>query len=239
MSDRRPAGQPAIALRGLTKSFGPTRVLDGVDLDVQRGEIVALAGPSGAGKSTLLHLIAALDVPSAGSITVGGRAVSGHHHLTRYRRSEVGIIFQLHNLIPRLSAVQNVELAMFGTGYGHWQRHARAIELLERVELGHRLKARPPTLSGGERQRVAIARSLANRPPVLLADEPTGSLDDAAAANVIGLLAELRERDGCTILAVNHDPRLERIVDRTLWLADGRLDRPRPGGTLLSAPARD
>jgi putative ABC transport system ATP-binding protein len=213
---------PAVQVRGLTKRFGGVLALDHVDMDVEPGEFVVLTGPSGAGKSTLIHLIGALERPSAGSIVVGDHEIA-HRSLTRYRRRDVGLIFQLHNLIPRLTAVQNIEIAMFDSGASSRERRARATELLEAMNLGHRRNAKPPTLSGGERQRVAIARALANRPGLVLADEPTGSLDDRAVESVVELFDQLRLAQGVTILGVSHDPRMTRIASRLVHMEQGRV----------------
>lgn len=220
---------PAIVVRDVSKRYGRTIVLEHVDLDIARGEFAVLAGPSGSGKSTLLNLLAALEKPDTGTIEVGGHRLGRHaRHLDHLRRVEVGLVFQLHNLIPRLTARQNIEAAMFGTHHGHRQRTARADELLERLDLAHRAGDRPPTMSGGERQRVAVARAIANEPAVILADEPTGSLDDASADLVLDLFDELRA-SGATILAVSHDARLDQRGDRVvsiveLGAASGRSD---------------
>jgi putative ABC transport system ATP-binding protein len=214
----------AIVVSGVTKHFGPTTVLDGADLEVDRGEFVALTGPSGAGKSTLLHLLAALDSQDAGTIVVDGRPVG--RHLTRnssgFRREDVGMIFQLHNLIPRLTARQNIEMAMFGSRLSRRERIARADELLEAVGLGGLGGASPPTLSGGERQRVAIARGLANRPPVILADEPTGNLDSRTSVEILQLFQELND-NGLTIVLVTHEHDIAQFARRVLVFKDGRV----------------
>jgi putative ABC transport system ATP-binding protein len=190
---------PSVEVRGVTKRFGRVAALQNVDLAVQPGEFVILTGPSGAGKSTLVHLIGALERPDAGTILVDGHDIT-HGNDTQYRRAQVGLIFQLHNLIPRLTARQNVEIAMFGTRSSSRERRERAVELLQAMGLGQRIDAKPPTLSGGERQRVAIARALANRPGLVLADEPTGSLDDQAVVEVVELFEELRSAQGVTII---------------------------------------
>jgi putative ABC transport system ATP-binding protein len=215
-----------IVVRDLHRRFGKTVALAGVDLTIERGEIVAISGPSGSGKSTLLHLVAALDRADSGSIEVNGQPIHGRRRLNAYRRSQIGLVFQLHNLIPNLSAAQNVEVAMFGTGRSGSDRRARAEELLGLVGLSHRGGSRPPTMSGGERQRVAVARSLANYPPLLLADEPTGSLDDESASRVIDVLIELRRTNGLTVVIVNHDPRVANVVDRTICIVAGRVTQP-------------
>ena len=216
---------PFVLVDGVTKRFGRnTRaVLDGVDLRVDRGEMLAIEGPSGSGKSTLLHLIAALDKPDSGRITVAGRDLAHRHDLNRYRRREIGIVFQLHNLIPRLSALENIEIAMFGTGRSRRERRSRALLLAELVGLAPVVRREPSRLSGGERQRVAIARALANHPALVLADEPTGSLDQASADRVLQLLARLRDEEQLTVIAVTHDERLAAIATRRVLLDGGKL----------------
>lgn len=219
-----PAIDPVIVVDCVTRSFGSSHALAQVSMSVQPGEFIVIGGPSGAGKSTLLHLLAALDSPTSGTITVSGHRLGHHaHQLSHYRRLEVGIIFQLHNLVPRLTARQNVELVMFGTHVRRHERRQRAEELLGLVGLGSKLDAKPPTMSGGERQRVAIARALANRPRVLLADEPTGSLDDDTAEKVIALFEDLRRDEGMTIVAVSHDVRLDARADRRVVLVGGTI----------------
>ncbi len=211
----------ALRLDGVVKHFGRRCVLDHADLVVAPGEFVALVGPSGAGKSTTLHLVAALDVADEGTITVFGEPVGHHHHESRYRRQTVGMIFQLHNLITRMTAVQNVEIAMFGTGLKRRQRVARAEELLGELGLGDLLDSRPPMMSGGERQRVAIARALANHPRLVLADEPTGNLDDESTDVARAVLRRLVDDEGVTVLAVSHDARLNASADRLVRLEEG------------------
>ena len=213
---------PAIVVRDLTKRYGRTEVLHGVDLAVARGEFAVLVGPSGSGKSTVLHLLAALEPADTGEIVVAGQHLTRHvGHLNHFRREQVGIVFQLHNLIPRLTARENVEAAMFSTHRGHRRRTARATELLEQLDLADRADEHPATMSGGERQRVAVARALANEPAVLLADEPTGSLDEDSAAIVLAMFGE-RVAAGATVLAVSHDERLNQRADRLIEIVDGR-----------------
>lgn len=222
---------PAIEAIDVVKTFdrGVLRPLDGASLTVAKGEWVALTGPSGCGKSTLLHLIAALDVPTSGRILVNGRDLSRIRDLDGYRRREVGLVFQLHNLLPMLSAIQNVEVAMLGTGRSPGEQRDRAMELLRAVGLEKRAKTRPPALSGGERQRLATARALANRPSILLADEPTGSLDSQASKGVLGLLGAIRAETGLTILMVTHDPAVAAAADRIIYMRDGRVVEPPAG----------
>ena len=207
---------------------GVVHALDGVTLQVSEGECVAITGPSGCGKSTLLHLLAKLDSPTSGTIRVAGTDLSTLSDPSDFRRQDIGLVFQLHNLLPHLTAVQNVEIAMFGTKLSRSERRERALQLLLDVDLAGR-EHRPPTkLSGGERQRVAIARALANDPPVILADEPTGSLDEASVDHVLQLLQRLRElRPSLTILMVTHDHRVAAATDRTITMRDGRVvDEP-------------
>jgi putative ABC transport system ATP-binding protein len=204
---------------------GLIKALDGLNLTVERGESVAVTGPSGCGKSTMLHLLAALDVPTSGVIRIGGEDLTRIRDLPGFRRRRIGLVFQLHNLLPQLSAAQNVEVAMFGTGLSRRQRRARAWELLSDVDLGDR-EQRPPTkLSGGERQRVAIARALANDPDLLLADEPTGSLDERSVERILELFDELRRgRPELTSIVVTHDPRVAATAHRIIRMRDGRVD---------------
>jgi putative ABC transport system ATP-binding protein len=225
-----------IVVEHVRKAFegGRIRALEDVSLRVEPGELVALTGPSGSGKSTLLNLIGALDLPDAGTIEVDGAALDGAD-ASDYRACTVGFVFQFHNLIPVLSAVENVQVPMLGRGRGRADRTNRAEELLGEVGLGGRAKAFPPTLSGGERQRVAIARALANEPRLLLADEPTGALDSETGDQIVALLRRLRESRGMTILLVTNDRAVAQRADRVLELRDGLLapeglDRREPDG---------
>ena len=215
----------AIEARAVRKSYEQGRIvaLDGMDLDVAYGEFVAVVGPSGCGKSTLMHLIAALDQPDAGTITVAGHRLESRKDISHYRARHVGMVFQLHNLLPSLTAEENVQMPMFELGVSGRERRHRARKLLDLVDLGDRLRSRPPELSGGERQRVAIARALANEAPILLADEPTGSLDSAAGHRILELVAELRARRGLTVVLVTHDPEVAARGDRVVRMLDGRL----------------
>jgi putative ABC transport system ATP-binding protein len=215
----------ALEIEDVVKSFRGNRgrVLDHLSLRVEPGELVVVVGPSGSGKSTTIHLIAALDRPSSGSIRVYGRDVSHRHRLDRFRREEIGVVFQLHNLLPHLDAQQNVEVVMLGSRLHRRQRRERARALLAAVQLDGREHVYPPELSGGERQRIAVARALANAPKLLLADEPTGSLDDETAATVVELLRGCCERGGA-VLAVSHDPRLTAAATRVVRLVDGRIE---------------
>jgi len=208
----------------VTKHYdrGRVKALDGATLRVERGEFVALTGPSGSGKSTLLQLFAALDTPTSGEIHVEGRDLRIVHDPDAYRRQVVGLVFQLHNLLPHLDARQNLEVAMFGTHRSPHERRARVDALLGELGLEEMAHRRPPELSGGERQRVAIARALVNEPRILLADEPTGSLDSAAVEQTLALFQRLRDERPLTILMVTHDATVARTADRQITIRDGR-----------------
>jgi len=229
VSSRRtesPLTGSAVEINGVRKVFdgGLVSALDGVDLVVRQGEWVAITGPSGCGKSTLLHIIAALDSPTSGTVKVFGEDVTKLDDAPRFRRIRVGLIFQLHNLLPQLSAAENVEIAMMGTIPNRATRLGRARSLLADVDLAGQENRNPTTLSGGERQRVAIARALANDPPLLLADEPTGSLDTASVDRVIGLVGDLRQaRPELTVVMVTHDARVAAQADRIVQMRDGRV----------------
>ena len=214
-----------ISARDVHKSFEEGRIvaLAGMDLRVEKDEFVAIVGPSGCGKSTLLHLLAALDVPDSGSITVAGHDLTDRGALAHYRARHVGMVFQLHNLLPSLTARENVEVPTFELGLSARERRARAERLLGLVGLADRVGSRPQQLSGGERQRVAIARALANDPPVLLADEPTGSLDSEAGRMVLDLLGELRRSRSLTLVLVTHDAEVAGRADRIVHMLDGRV----------------
>jgi putative ABC transport system ATP-binding protein len=201
---------------------GRIRALEDVSVRLEPGEFVALTGPSGSGKSTLLNLIGALDRPDSGTISVDGEPLDGRE-ATEYRAATVGFVFQFHNLIPVLTAAENVQVPMMGRGPGREERERQAAELLAEVGLAERADAYPPTLSGGERQRVAIARALANGPRLLLADEPTGALDSETGAQIVALLQRLRESRGMTILLVTNDRSIAQGADRLLELRDGRI----------------
>lgn len=223
--------RPIIECRGVEKVYedGSVHALRGLDLEVAPGELLAITGPSGCGKSTLLHLLAALDTPTAGSIRVGEYDLARLRRPDHYRREEVGLVFQLHNLMPQLSAAGNVEVVMIGTRRRRHERAAHARELLAAVELLPLADRRPPQLSGGERQRVAIARALANDPRVLLADEPTGSLDSDSVHTVLKVFERLRDDRGVTIVLVTHDESVARIADRTVEMLDGRVRQHEDG----------
>ena len=221
--------EPAVLLEGVSRRYGrgtsEVLALAHVSMGVAHGEFLAIMGPSGSGKSTLLNLIGALDLPSSGRIEVGGRdiAVFPAKEAARYRRREVGFVFQSFNLLPRLTVLENVALPLLFEGVPHVERSRRAHAALEELGMGDRLQHRPTTLSGGEKQRVAIARALINEPRVLLADEPTGNLDSKNAGSVIALLTALNRSRGQTIFLITHDPEVAAAAGRVLRMRDGRV----------------
>lgn len=219
----------AIRTTDLVKVYdrGTIRALDGVSVSIRRGEFFCIMGPSGSGKSTFLHMIGALDRASSGEVWLNGRALSQERDLDSVRAGEVGFVFQLHNLLPTLSSVENVEVPMFVGPLPRTERRRRAEELLELVGMGHRRHARAATLSGGERQRVAIARALANRPSVILADEPTGDVDSRTGEQILRVLQDVRMKTGATLVVVTHNPDVARGADRLVRMRDGKLE---PGG---------
>jgi putative ABC transport system ATP-binding protein len=217
----------AVTAKALTRTYGEgdsaVHALRGVSLDLPTGQFTAVMGPSGSGKSTLMHLLAGLDTPSSGAVTVAGQDITHmkDRALTRLRRRHIGFVFQSFNLLPTLSAEENVVLPLAIAGK---RPPAEEIDaLIARVGLTERRNHRPAELSGGQQQRVAIARALVTRPTVLFADEPTGNLDSEAGAGVLRLLRDAVELDGQTTLMVTHDPRAAAIADRVLYLADGRV----------------
>jgi putative ABC transport system ATP-binding protein len=220
------SGGVEVVVDHVSKSFegGRIRSLVDVSFRLEAGDLVALTGPSGSGKSTLLNLIGALDRPDSGSIAVGDRQLERLQNLSEYRAETLGFIFQFHHLIPTLTALENVQVPMIGRGLRRAERVRKATALLEDCAISHRAKASPATLSGGERQRVAIARALANDPRLLLADEPTGSLDSSTGAQIVELLLSLREQRGMTILLVTNDDGVAEAGDRLLRLRDGLLE---------------
>jgi putative ABC transport system ATP-binding protein len=215
-----------VVVEHVSRSYGSACVLNDVSFEVEPGELVALTGASGSGKTTLLQLIGSLDRPTSGSIRVDEVRVEALRRPARFRRETVGFVFQLHHLLPALSAQENVELAMVAARVPRRTRNARSLELLEEVGLGDRARALPSDLSGGERQRVAIARALAGQPRLILADEPTGALDSVASRRVWELLAGVRATRGTTVIVASHDVTLAEHSDRALELLDGHLLGP-------------
>ena len=230
-----PAAPPLLSARGLVKSYrkGPVEVpvLKGVDIEIRRGELLAIVGQSGSGKSTLLHLLGTLDAPDEGEIHFDGQRLETlpRHARDLLRNRRFGMIFQFYHLLPELSTLENV-LAPLMIHFGVWsyfrrrrEHKAAALRLLEMVGLGHRLKHKPRELSGGEMQRAAIARALIAQPELLLADEPTGNLDRDTGGEIIRLLRDLNDRENLTIVMVTHDQSVAAVADRTVLLADGRI----------------
>jgi len=220
---------PLYELRHVERSFAKggviVQAIRGIDLDIASGEWVALEGPSGSGKSTLLQLLGALDVPSKGQVRFAGRELENESDkvLTKIRSEEIGFVFQQFNLIPTLSARDNVAVAMIPRHVSAKDRAARATELLEQVGLGHRLEHLPSRLSGGEQQRVAIARALANSPRVVIADEPTGNLDSETAGEVMELMVQLHQTSGVTVVLATHDEEVALRANRRIRLRDGMI----------------
>ena len=223
----------ALDMRGVRKTFeaenAPVRALRGVDLSVQRGEFAALMGPSGCGKSTLLNLVAGLDIPDEGEITVAGEMVTGRSEdeLARMRRRHIGLVFQFFNLLESMTVLENVALPAVIAGRRRKMAETRAADLLDLLGIGDKAGAVPGVLSGGQRQRLAIARALANEPTLLLADEPTGALDSEGGEEVIELLARLH-RSGQTIVLVTHDAGVAAAAERVVRMRDGRIVAPEP-----------
>jgi ABC-type lipoprotein export system ATPase subunit len=213
--------------RNLTRIYGDgdqIRALDGVNLTVQKGELLSVMGPSGSGKSTLLNLIGALDQPTEGHVLISGQDLAEIKDVDEFRATTVGFVFQLHNLLPTLTARENVEVPMQGRSSAS-DRHSRAEHLLELVDLADRMNHLPNQLSGGQRQRVAVARALANQPPLILADEPTGNLDSSAGRALMELIRRLNNEQGTTFLVVTHDPAVARQTNRVIVMGDGKIVR--------------
>jgi putative ABC transport system ATP-binding protein len=241
---KRTRRSAAIRARRLTKTYGEgetaVHALDGVDLDVARGEMVAIMGPSGSGKSTLLHLMGALDTPTRGTVSIARRRFDslGDAELTLLRREKIGFVFQFFNLLPALSAEENVLLPALISGRRDSAIRQRASELLARVGLADRADHLPGELSGGEQQRVSIARALLMDPELVLADEPTGNLDTTSSAEVLDLLRELNRRDNHTIVLVTHDPDAASRAGRVVFLRDGKIAGEIEGGSAKRVSAR-
>ncbi len=217
-----------IELKGIEKAYpvgdGEVSVLKGINLNIEKGEFIALMGPSGSGKSTLLNIVGCLDRPTRGRFLLLGKDISetSDDELARIRREELGFIFQTFNLIGRISVLRNVEIPMILSEVSREKRKARALELLDAVGLAHRVDFSPPNISGGERQRVAIARALANDPKIIIADEPTGNLDLKSSDEVMAILKNLHD-EGRTIIMVTHNPEITMNCDRVVRLRDGRI----------------
>ena len=214
-----------IEIKGVTKSFGSLQVLKGIDLRIEKGEIVSIVGPSGAGKTTLLQILGTLDKPDSGSVVVDGIETStlSTNKLSEFRNTHLGFVFQFHQLLPEFTALENVMIPAFIAGVGQKEATASALELLDFMGLTDRAGHKPNELSGGEKQRVAVARALINHPAVILADEPSGSLDTHNKEELHQLFFDLRNRFGQTFVIVTHDEGLARITDRTVHMVDGEI----------------
>ncbi len=217
-----------IDIKGITKSFGSLQVLKGIDLHIGKGEILSIVGPSGAGKTTLLQIIGTLDRADTGSVVIGGTDVASlsARKLSEFRNRHIGFVFQFHQLLPEFTALENIMIPAFIAGTSRKEAKARAMELLQFMGLEDRAGHKPNQLSGGEKQRVAVARALVNRPDVILADEPSGSLDSKNKEELHQLFFQLRETMGQTFVIVTHDEGLAAITDRTIHLKDGMVTQP-------------
>ncbi len=215
-----------ITTKGIRKSFGSLEVLKGIDLHIDKGEVVSIVGPSGAGKTTLLQIIGTLDRPDAGSVIIDGIDVGqlSKKKLADFRNQHIGFVFQFHQLLPEFTAIENIMIPAYIAGVSHREAKKRAQELLEFMGLTDRASHKPNELSGGEKQRVAVARALVNRPAVILADEPSGSLDSKNKEELHQLFFDLRDKFGQTFVIVTHDEQLASITDRTIHMRDGQLE---------------
>ena len=216
-----------IKLEGITKSFGSLQVLKGIDLEINKGEIVSIVGPSGAGKTTLLQIMGTLDEPDAGNVQIDGTVVSRmkEKELSAFRNKNIGFVFQFHQLLPEFTALENVMIPALIAGVASKEAHERAMKILDFMGLVDRASHKPNELSGGEKQRVAVARALINDPAVILADEPSGSLDTHNKEDLHQLFFDLRDRLGQTFVIVTHDEGLAKITDRTVHIVDGMIKK--------------
>ena len=216
-----------IKLEGITKSFGSLQVLKGIDLEINKGEIVSIVGPSGAGKTTLLQIMGTLDEPDAGTVQIDGTVVSRmkEKELSAFRNKNIGFVFQFHQLLPEFTALENVMIPGLIAGVSSKEANDRAMKILDFMGLVDRASHKPNELSGGEKQRVAVARALINDPAVILADEPSGSLDTHSKEDLHQLFFDLRDRLGQTFVIVTHDEGLSKITDRTIHMVDGMIKK--------------
>ncbi|PHP69187.1 macrolide ABC transporter ATP-binding protein [Zhengella mangrovi] len=227
---QQPEAPPLISFRGITRVYGEgegmVRALRGIDLDIARGEFVAIMGPSGSGKSTAMNILGCLDKPTEGKYLFAGADVAqfDRHQRALLRRDYLGFVFQRYNLLARTKAIDNVLLPLIYKGIARTERRARAAAMLEKVGLGGRMDREPSKLSGGEQQRVAIARAIVTQPEVLLADEPTGNLDTARSVEIMELITRLNRDEGLTVIMVTHEPDMARYADRVVLFVDGKIE---------------
>lgn len=214
-----------IEIQGLKKSYdkGKIKALNGIDLEIKKGEFVSIIGPSGSGKSTFLNMIGALDKADEGNIKVVGIDLMQQKDLSEFRSNEIGFVFQLHNLIPNLTVLENIQIPMLETHISGKEMEKRALELLKSVNLESKSNQRPTKLSGGERQRVAIARALINHPSIILADEPTGALDSKTGDIILNLLKDLHKKENVTLVMVTHEHSVANMADRIITVLDGKI----------------
>lgn len=214
-----------IEIHKLKKSYdkGKIKALNGIDLEIKKGEFVSIIGPSGSGKSTLLNMLGALDTADEGTINVAGVDLTKSRDLSQFRSKEIGFVFQLHNLIPNLTVLENVQIPMLETPLSSEKREERAMELLKSVQLEDKVNQKPTKLSGGQRQRVAIARALVNHPSIVLADEPTGSLDSKTGDIILDLLKDLHKKENVTLVMVTHEPYVANLAERSITVKDGKI----------------
>ncbi|WP_461461818.1 ABC transporter ATP-binding protein [Methanobrevibacter sp.] len=226
----------AVEIKELYKSYenGRIQALNGIDLTIKDGEFVSIIGPSGSGKSTLLNMLGALDRPDSGIIKVAGQDLTSDKKLNKFRSEKIGFIFQLHNLIPNVSVRENIEIPMYTQKISSSDMKERALKLLEDVGLPDKADILPNKLSGGERQRVAIARALANNPSIILADEPTGSLDSKTSSKILKQLIDLHEDKNVTLIIVTHDMNVAKLADRVIEVLDGEIISPHDANSLIN-----
>lgn len=226
----------AVEIKELYKSYenGKIQALNGINLTIKEGEFVSIIGPSGSGKSTLLNMLGALDRPDSGIIKVAGQDLTSDKKLNEFRSEKIGFIFQLHNLIPNVSVRENIEIPMYTQKISSSDMKERALKLLEDVGLPDKADILPNKLSGGERQRVAIARALANNPSIILADEPTGSLDSKTSSKILKQLIDLHEDKNVTLIIVTHDMNVAKLADRVIEVLDGEIISPHDDNSLIN-----
>ena len=223
--EKNKANSSFIEIHNLIKNYddGTIKALNGIDLEINKGDFISIIGPSGSGKSTLLNMLGALDNPNSGVIRIDGTDLTKKGDLSEFRSKKIGFVFQLHNLIPNLTVFENVQIPLIGTGVSESEMEKRAKNLLESVGLGDKLDQKPTKLSGGQRQRVAIARALVNNPSIILADEPTGSLDSKTGDVILDVLKKIHKKNNVTLIVVTHEPYVANMADRTIKIRDGKI----------------